>query len=142
MADSIEPLLSALTEEHRRGKKIATTDFTENLIQNKTLKLKATIRQGRLRALSEERASSSSIVKTESNHTEAANTSKVNKLKRKQANKSHQQVDTFELSSDEEIAIEKKSKNCIASRTRSKAQNSDKKSNSPIHTSTTGTFYE
>lgn len=72
------------------------------------------------------------------NHSETASTSKANKLKRKQANKSHQQVDTFEISSDEEVPIEKKSKNCIASRTRSKAPNPDKKSKSPIHTSASG----
>lgn len=123
-----------LLGSHLKAKKRATTESTENLNQNNTLKRKVTRRQR-----SEEKASASSV-KTESNHTETASTSTANKLKRKQTNKSHQQVDTFEISSDEEAPIEKKSKNCVASRTRSKAPNPDKKSKSPIHTSASGIY--
>lgn len=81
-----------------------------------------------------------------------------NKLKRKATQETtsvattstarpYQQIETFEISSDEEVPTEKKSKNCIASRTRSKAHThptgtaTGSKSKSPLHISTSGTAY-
>lgn len=48
-------------------------------------------------------------------------TASINKLKRHKSSRSHNQPESIEISSDEDISVETKVKNCIASRTRSKA---------------------
>lgn len=55
----------------------------------------------------------------------SAKTASANKLKRHhKASRTNNQPEPIEISSDEEIPVEKKVKNCIASRTRSKAHHS------------------
>lgn len=95
---------------NRRGRKKQAAEAIEN-IESTSSKRKLSRRQDESREATAEIASS---VKTASS----------NKLKRQKSSRAHNQLESIEISSEDEAPIETKVRNCIASRTRSKAHHS------------------
>lgn len=101
---------SESTYSNRRGRKKHAIEASESTESSSSTKRKVR-RQDESGDLSTEIASS-------------AKAASINKLKRHKTSRSSNQAEPIEISSDEEVPVEKKVKNCIASRTRSKAHHS------------------